>query len=57
MLRCVHCGGRAVPGLAHLHGDPSKHLCRSCTKALLHGDKDSRKRDQTRSQNADGLAA
>jgi len=57
MLRCVHCCGRAVPGLAHLHGDPSKHLCRSCTKALLHGDKDSRKRDQTRSQNADGLAA
>ena len=35
MLRCEQCGGHASPGLAHLHGNPCRHLCISCTKREL----------------------
>lgn len=34
MLRCEMCHGRAIAGLAHLHGLPG-HLCYSCTKVVL----------------------
>lgn len=35
MIRCEHCGGHAPPGLAHLHGDPCRPLCRGCTEKFL----------------------
>ena len=35
MLRCSECGGQAIPGLAHLHGDPCRQLCYTCTATLL----------------------
>lgn len=35
MLRCEICGGQAVPGLAHLHGDPTRPLCHTCTQEKL----------------------
>lgn len=35
MLRCVHCGGVAQAGLAHLHGDPSRPLCNPCTQKVM----------------------
>jgi len=35
MLRCHRCGGAAQAGLAHLHGDPSRPLCPSCTNKVL----------------------
>ena len=35
MLRCEHCGGHAIPGLAHLHGNPCKALCHTCTQRQL----------------------
>jgi hypothetical protein len=35
MLRCERCGGGAQAGLAHIHGDPSRHLCWHCTMRLL----------------------
>jgi hypothetical protein len=35
MMRCEHCGGRAQPGLAHLHGNPCRHLCHPCTEREL----------------------
>jgi hypothetical protein len=34
MLRCAHCGGRALAGLAHLHG-LTDHLCADCTRRAL----------------------
>lgn len=34
MLRCAHCGGRALAGLAHLHG-LGDHLCVDCTRRFL----------------------
>lgn len=35
MLRCCECGGQAIPGLAHLHGDPCRPLCHDCTQKVL----------------------
>lgn len=35
MLRCAHCGEHALAGLAHLHGDPCRPLCRRCTELEL----------------------
>lgn len=34
-MRCERCGGHATPGLAHLHGNPLRHLCHACTKREL----------------------
>jgi hypothetical protein len=34
-MRCTRCGGRAFPGLAHLHGDPTQPLCGVCTREVL----------------------
>jgi hypothetical protein len=35
MLHCNRCGGLALAGLAHLHGDPCRPLCWDCTAKLL----------------------
>lgn len=35
MMRCEHCGGHAIPGLAHIHGNPCRPLCRTCTQLEL----------------------
>jgi hypothetical protein len=35
MLRCEHCGGHAIPGLAHIHGNPCRPLCHTCTQREL----------------------
>ena len=35
MLRCQNCGGYAVAGLAHLHGDPCRPLCETCTAEVV----------------------
>lgn len=35
MMRCERCGGHALAGLAHLHGDPCRPLCWDCTAKLL----------------------
>jgi hypothetical protein len=35
MLRCVDCGGLAHAGLAHIHGDPTRPRCESCTKRAI----------------------
>jgi len=40
MLRCVDCGGRAIPGLAHLHGNPTRPLCHVCTERRLRAPKE-----------------
>lgn len=34
MLRCAHCGGRAIAGLAHLHG-LDVPLCPDCTEVVV----------------------
>lgn len=35
MMRCEHCGGHALAGLAHLHGNPCRPLCADCTAKVL----------------------
>jgi NAD-dependent SIR2 family protein deacetylase len=35
MLRCQICGGQAHAGLAHLHGNPDRPLCITCTKKVI----------------------
>jgi hypothetical protein len=35
MMRCEQCGGHANPGLAHIHGNPCRHLCVGCTRREL----------------------
>ena len=35
MLRCRICGGQAHAGLAHLHGNPDRPLCITCTRKVL----------------------
>jgi hypothetical protein len=34
MLHCEMCHGKAIAGLAHMHG-LTQHLCPSCTKIVL----------------------
>lgn len=34
MLRCAHCGGHAVPALAHIHG-LTDQLCLRCSNASV----------------------
>jgi hypothetical protein len=34
MVHCVKCGGAAVLGLAHIHGNPLQHLCKSCSSEV-----------------------
>jgi hypothetical protein len=42
MMRCEHCGGYAIFGLAHLHGNPNRPLCYTCTKLVLERQKQER---------------
>lgn len=50
MMRCEHCGGHAIPGLAHLHGNPCRHLCPTCTRRELERQELARKVEATKQE-------